>query len=53
MTTGNLKRVRIADADFENPDGSELKLDIDYLGEWRRERSMAGPLISLKKGETG
>lgn len=51
MTTGNLKRVRIADADFENPDGSELKFDIDYLGEWRRERSMAGPLISLKKGE--
>ncbi|WP_339234394.1 right-handed parallel beta-helix repeat-containing protein [Oceanobacillus sp. FSL W7-1281] len=51
QSTGTLPRVRIVDADFENPDGSEVTLDTDYLGKQRTEKSVLGPIVDLKNGE--
>ncbi|MEJ6951039.1 right-handed parallel beta-helix repeat-containing protein [Natronospora cellulosivora (SeqCode)] len=51
QSTKTLKKVRIADADFENPDGSEIILDKDFSGENREEKSVVGPILNLKKGE--
>lgn len=50
-STATLPRVRIVDAEFENPDGSDLILDTDYLDELRVERSAIGPMTNLKKGK--
>ncbi|MGP4060508.1 right-handed parallel beta-helix repeat-containing protein [Halobacillus sp. H74] len=50
QTTQTLNRVRIVDADFENPDGSEVTLDKDYLGEKRQEKSVLGPITKLQRG---
>jgi hypothetical protein len=51
QTTKTLKRVRVANADFENPNGSEVILDIDYLGEKRGEKIGVGPIAALRQGE--
>jgi hypothetical protein len=49
----DLPRVRFADADFEEPDGSPAVLDVDLNGETRRgETSAAGPLAGLTPGQT-
>lgn len=50
QTTKSLKRVRVANADFENPDGSELTLDRDYFGKKRAEKSGVGPFEDLRSG---
>ncbi|MBD3921759.1 right-handed parallel beta-helix repeat-containing protein [Paenibacillus sp. PR3] len=50
-STTTLPRVRIVDAEFENPDGSEVILDTDLLGERRTERSVLGPIAHLKRGK--
>ena len=49
-TTKSLKPVRVANADFENPDGSEVTLDRDYFGERRTEKSRVGPFAHLQPG---
>jgi len=51
QSTDTLTRVRIADAEFENPDGSKLILDTDLLDGKRDEKSPLGPIVSLKKGK--
>ncbi|SFJ81829.1 Protein of unknown function [Halobacillus dabanensis] len=51
QTTQTLNRVRIVDADFESPDGSEITLDTDYLGDKRSEKSVLGPISKLQKGK--
>ncbi len=51
QSTGTLPRVRIVDADFENPDGSEVTLDTDYLGKQRSEKSVLGPIVDLRNGK--
>jgi len=55
VVTGlDLERVRFADAEFEEPDGSPAALDVDLVGE-RKEpgRSYpAGPIASLGSGPT-
>ncbi|HEX5203287.1 MAG TPA: right-handed parallel beta-helix repeat-containing protein [Actinoplanes sp.] len=49
----DLPRVRFADADFEEPDGSPAIIDIDLTGETKpAEPSAAGPLAGLKPGQT-
>ena len=48
--THTLGRVRIVDADYENPDGSPFVLDTDYLGTSIPEKAVAGPIITLKPG---
>ena len=45
--TASLGRVRIVDADFENPDGTPLFIDTDFFG---TPSDLAGPLACLKSG---
>lgn len=49
-STRTLKRVRIVDADFENPDGTEVILSTDYFGKQKEEQSALGPISNLQKG---
>lgn len=49
-STDTLARVRIVDAEFENPDGSKVFLDSDYLDNQKKDKSPLGPLSNLKKG---
>ncbi|MDR1955350.1 MAG: right-handed parallel beta-helix repeat-containing protein [Treponema sp.] len=48
--TRSLGRVRIVDADFENPDGSPIRLDTDYADQSVGNKTAAGPIGSLKPG---
>lgn len=50
-STSTLKRVRIVDADFENPDGSDVVLDTDLLDEQKADKSPLGPIALLRKGK--
>lgn len=50
VTTADLPRVRMVDAEFDNPDGSPLVLDVDLLGERRDQPAVAGPLFGLTAG---
>ena len=51
MTTADLGETRVTEAFFENPDGSEIILDRDYLGELRIPgNNPAGPFAGLKPG---
>jgi hypothetical protein len=49
--THSIPKVRIVDADFENPDGSPLILNSDYLDADIKDKSVAGPIACLKPGE--
>ncbi|RFB15340.1 DUF1565 domain-containing protein [Bacillus sp. HNG] len=51
QSTTTLERVRIVDAEFENSDGSEVVLSTDFLGNQREEKSVIGPIASLKAGK--
>lgn len=50
-STSTLERVRIVDAEFENPDGSEMVLDTDMLDNKKPEKGPLGPISLLKKGK--
>ncbi len=50
-STNTLERVRIVDAEFVNPDGSELILDTDYFGKQKDGKSVLGPFNILQKGK--
>lgn len=50
-STDTLPRVRIVDAEFENPDGSKVVLDTDYLDNGKDNKSPLGPISHLKKGK--
>ncbi|WP_433306458.1 right-handed parallel beta-helix repeat-containing protein [Actinoplanes sp. CA-030573] len=49
VTGRDLPRVRFADADFEEPDGSPAVMDVDLTGE-RRTTGPAGPIAALGSG---
>jgi len=51
QTTKTLQRVRMANADFTNPDGSEVILDTDYFGNKRKADSAIGPIANWSAGE--
>jgi alpha-L-arabinofuranosidase len=51
QSTKTLGRARIVDAEFENPDGSEVIVDKDLLGEQRAEKSVLGPFANLQAGK--
>jgi len=51
QTTETLIRARIVDADFEDPEGKEVTLDIDFLGERRGEQGRLGPIGKLASGK--
>ena len=52
VTGADLPRVRFADADFEEPDGSPVVADVDLLGERKQPGHgyPAGPIASLGPG---
>jgi hypothetical protein len=52
VTSGDLPRVRFADADFEDVDGSPMTLDTDLLGNLKEHGLAypAGPLATLAGG---
>jgi len=51
MSTADLGETRVSEAFFENPDGSDITLDCDYLGQLRTEAdNPAGPFAGLKPG---
>ena len=54
VTSADLPRVRFADADFEEPDGSPVALDTDLLGNRKQHDAAypAGPLSTLSDGRT-
>ncbi|GAB2483867.1 hypothetical protein GCM10008929_05980 [Alkalibacterium psychrotolerans] len=49
-STQTLERVRLADAEFENPDGSDVVIDTDLLGNVKDGDSVLGPIADLKSG---
>jgi hypothetical protein len=53
-TAADLGRVRIVDVEFQNPDGTPQRADVDLLGHVKDEGRVfpAGPLASLGSGET-
>jgi len=50
-STDTLPRVRIADAEYENTDGSKVIFDTDLLDARRDDGSPIGPVVQLKKGK--
>lgn len=51
LKTSDLGCTRTTDAPFDNPDGSRILFDTDYLGEKRTENAVfAGPFADLKAG---
>ena len=52
ITTALLGKAKIPKAAFDNPDGTLLKIDTDYLGKQRSDVSpSAGPFEAIKAGE--
>ena len=52
ITTEALGKAKIPNAPFDNPDGSDLIIDNDYLGEKRSgDNTLAGPFVNLGKGK--
>lgn len=49
-STHTLERVRLVDAEFENPDGSAVIIDTDLLGQVKEGQTVLGPLSNLKAG---
>lgn len=50
-TTSSLPRPRIVAYDFDNPDGTELILNQDYLGDVQEGQIKTGPIAFLERGE--
>ncbi|MFR6560194.1 MAG: hypothetical protein ACLUQY_09155, partial [Weissella confusa] len=50
QTSETLGKVRLVDAEFEQPDGSDYVLNEDLVGD-KIERELAGPVGSLVVGE--
>jgi len=50
VRTSDVEHVRFVNADFEAPDGSELVLDTDLIGDRTAAPAPIGPLNSLKPG---
>ncbi|WP_423189288.1 right-handed parallel beta-helix repeat-containing protein [Alkalibacterium sp. f15] len=51
QSTDTLERVRLTDAEFENPDGSDVILNKDLLGNIKEGQTVLGPLSQLKRGK--
>jgi len=50
LETKDLEEVRIVEAAFENPDGTDIIFDTDYNGKKRGKQSLVGPFAKLEKG---
>jgi hypothetical protein len=54
VTGRDLERVRFADANFEEPDGTPAVMDLDLTGGHKQQdrRSAAGPIADLTSGSS-
>lgn len=50
-STQTLERVRLTDVEFENPDGSDVVINKDLLGQVKEGKTVLGPLANLKSGK--
>lgn len=50
ISSEDLGYVRIVDAPFENPDGSSIEFNTDYLNNERKSEPLAGPIDVLVSG---
>jgi alpha-N-arabinofuranosidase len=50
-STDTLPRTRIVDAQYENPDGSPVNLDRDFLNNKKDKINHFGPITTLKRGK--
>lgn len=50
-STQTLERVRLTDVEFENPDGSDVVINKDLLGQVKESKTVLGPLANLKSGK--
>lgn len=51
VTTELLGKAIVPNASFENPDGTPLKIDVDYFGKKRSETNpFVGPIENLREG---
>ena len=51
LNTAILGKARIPKARFDNPDGTPLTIDRDYLGNIRTEQNnIVGPFVNIKEG---
>lgn len=52
VTTALLGKTIISKAEFDNPDGTALKIDKDYFGNLRTDKNnTSGPFVNLDKGK--
>jgi hypothetical protein len=49
-STETLGTVRIVDAIFDDPNGNQIIINHDYMGECRSEKPVVGPIEGLKPG---
>jgi hypothetical protein len=54
ITGRDLERVRFADANFEEPDGTPVVMDVDVTGERKLpgRRFVGGPIADLTSGDS-
>ena len=50
LETKDLEMVRIVEAPFENPDGTDIIFGTDYNNKKRSKQSLVGPFAKLEKG---
>lgn len=50
ISSKTLGETRISQARFENPDGSDMYIDKDFLGNKRNDKTLVGPFEDLKEG---
>ena len=51
VTTVLLGKAKVPGVAYENPDGSPLKIDRDFLGKRRHQKPTSGPFENLGKGQ--
>ncbi len=51
VDTEKLGTLRLVDAVFDTPQGTQLVIDIDYFGNERKARTIAGPFSQLNEGK--
>ena len=50
-STYTLPKVRLVDADFEDPDGKAVTLDTDLINDIRNDHAILGPIQNLQPGK--
>ena len=52
VTTDFIGKTKISELKFENPDGTDVSVDVDFLGNRRDEKQVVpGPFVDIKPGK--